>query len=294
MPDLPHAFSLSGSAVVSSHAAPFAWWSITKTVLATAMMRLAEQGRVDLDAPFRDRAYTLRQLLAHTAGVTNYGGPVYLDAVEAGDPVWSVDELLSRRHADDLLFAPGSDWAYSNIGYLFVRQELERVLDQSLDDALRALVFDPLGICDTRIVSNVRDLEPVYWGNPKGYDPKWVYHGLLIGPPSDAVRFLRAILEGPLLSHDSRDQMLTGFGLGDGIEGRPWVEAAYGLGLMLGRMEDVGRVFGHSGVGPDTVSALYCFTDLPGAPVACAFAQGHDEGVCEWEVLRLARQAQSD
>ena len=76
--------------------------------------------------------------------------------------------------------------------------------------------------------------------------------------------------------------------LGGAIPGRPWSEIGYGLGVMMGAMTGAGRAVGHSGVGPDTVSALYWFPDLPGTPVAAVFAQGSDERIVEHEALRLA------
>jgi hypothetical protein len=72
------------------------------------------------------------------------------------------------------------------------------------------------------------------------------------------------------------------------LPGRPWSSTGYGLGLMIGTMDGVGAVAGHSGVGRATVSALYAFLDLPGRPVVAAFAQGADEGVAEHEAVRLA------
>lgn len=294
LPPMSHAFSVAGGDVIASHADPFEWWSITKSVLAAAMMRLAQRGEVVLDAPFHGRAYTLRQLLNHTAGVTNYGGPAYQAAVAGGETPWSVEALLTRRRADTLMFEPGEDWDYSNIGYLFIRQELERVTGQTMNDALRALVFEPLGMAQTRVAMTPTDLDATHWGNPTGYDPNWVYHGLLIGPPGDAVRFLRGVLGPAFLRDESRRQMCTRYDLGGAIEGRPWSRIGYGLGLMMGQVQDAGPAIGHSGVGPGTVSALYAYPELPGCPVACAFAQGGDEAPCEWEALRLARAAQSD
>ena len=176
----------------------FPWWSITKTVFAAAVLRLADSGRLSLDNFYRDRPYTIRQLLQHTAGLNTYGGPPYRAAVAAGDPVWPVAELLARVKADRLVFSPGEGWAYSNVGYLFVRELIEETVDMEIDELLRALVFEPMGIQRTRIAKTPDDMAQTYWGNPNGYDPRWVYHGLLIGPPSDAVRlsppaFFRAV-----------------------------------------------------------------------------------------------------
>ena len=58
---------------------------------------------------------------------------------------------------------------------------------------------------------------------------------------------------------------------------------------MIGTMDGVGRVVGHSGGGPASVSALYTFLDLPGRPIVAAFAQGSDDGVAEHETVRLAK-----
>ena len=171
----------------------FPWWSITKTVFAAAVLKLADSGRLSLDNFYRDRPYTIRQLLQHTAGLNTYGGPPYRAAVAAGDPVWPVAELLARVKADRLVFSPGEGWAYSNVGYLFVRELIEETVDMEIDESLRALVFEPMGIQRTRIAKTPDDMAQTHWGNPNGYDPRWVYHGLLIGPPSDAVHFLRRL-----------------------------------------------------------------------------------------------------
>src|SRR5262245_13877259 len=134
----------------------FPWWSITKTVLAAAVLRLADRGRLSLDNFYSDRPYTVRQLLQHTAGLNTYGGPPYRAAVAAGDPVWPVAELLTRVKADRLIFSPGEGCAYSNVGYLFVRQLIEETIDMEIDESLRVLVFEPMGIQRTRCAGNVR------------------------------------------------------------------------------------------------------------------------------------------
>jgi D-alanyl-D-alanine carboxypeptidase len=88
----------------------FPWWSITKTVLAAAVLRLADSGRFSLDDFYRDRPYTIRQLLQHTAGLNTYGGDRYRAAVAAGEPTWPVAELLARVNVDRLLFRPDDGW----------------------------------------------------------------------------------------------------------------------------------------------------------------------------------------
>lgn len=286
--NLPHAINRGSGPTEGESTALFPWWSITKLVLAAAALRLADQGRVSLDDFYNHRPYTIRQLLQHTAGLNNYGGEPYRAAVAAGDPVWPVAELLARVNAERLIFAPGKDWAYSNVGYIFVRQLIEANTGLQIDGALRRLVFDPVGIQRTRIATTPEDMKQTFWGNPNGYDPNWVYHGLLIGPPSDAADFLRRLFSETFLSEGARSAMKTMHALGGGIAGRPWTRIGYGLGLMIGEMGEAGTAFGHSGVGHDCVSSLYCFPELPGSPVVAVFGQGTDEGITETEAVRLA------
>ena len=285
---LIYALTLGSGPIYGESSLLFPWWSITKSVLAAAVLRLVDRGRLSLDDDYRDRPFTIRQLLQHTAGLNTYGGPRYREAVAAGEPVWSITEMLDRVKSDRLIFVPGQGWAYSNVGYLFVRQLIEDVSGQEIDKALQALVFEPIGIEQTRIARTPGDVAQTHWGNATGYDPRWVYHGLLIGPPSDAVGFLRCLRSPTFLSKSTLTTMKSMHVIDDNLEGRPWQRTGYGLGLMMGEMAGVGSVYGHSGVGHDSVSALYCFPDLPDCPIVAVFAQGSDEGIPEFEAARLA------
>jgi D-alanyl-D-alanine carboxypeptidase len=285
---LSYAIARENGAIEGETDALFPWWSITKSVLAAATLRLFDQGELSLDDFYDHRPYTIRQLLQHTAGLNNYGGEPYRAAVAAGDPVWPLAELLARVNAERLIFSPGQDWAYSNVGYIFVRELIEERTGTGIDGALRRLVFEPMGIRRTRIANTPDDMKQILWGNPHGYDPRWVYHGLLIGPPSDAVEFLRRLCSPTFLSETARSAMKSTHEIGGAIAGRPWTRTGYGLGLMMGEMGDAGRVFGHSGIGHENVSSLFCFSDLPGCPIVAVFAQGTDESVTESEAVTLA------
>ena len=201
---------------------------------------------------------------------------------------WSVDELLTRRNARRLLSPPGEQWAYSNIGYLFLRQLIERTTGANLDTALRQLIFLPLHITHTRLAMTASDMEQTLWGNPTSYDPRWVFHGLLIGPPTDAVCFLDGLLAGKVISATTLAVMQEERIFGGAAPGRPWAQTGYGLELMIGKMNGAGRVVGHSGTNRDSISALYAFLDVPGRPIVAVFAQGTDAGIAEHEAVRLA------
>jgi D-alanyl-D-alanine carboxypeptidase len=268
------------------------WWSFTKTALATAALRLVAQGRLRLDDPVDRYPYTLRQLLQHRAGVPNYGDlAAYHEAVRRGDKPWSVEELLHHVAAHRLDFDPGLGWRYSNVGYLVVRQMIEEATGRDIGDALRHLVFDPLGLDTVRLVTTAEDLAGTAWGNRDHYDPGWVYHGLLAGSPADAVRFLHQLLCGDILPRELLTDMTRAHPIGGRMPDRPWETTGYGLGLMIGQMRPAGLAIGHSGASPESVSAVYHFGDRPRSCTVAAFAAAPDEGLTEHEVARLAGPA---
>jgi CubicO group peptidase (beta-lactamase class C family) len=267
------------------------WWSFTKTALAVAALKLVANGLLRLDDPVDGRPFTLRQLLQHRAGVPNYGGlAAYHDAVRSGDEPWPVAELLDRVGADDLDFMPDTGWRYSNVGYLHVRQLIEQATGNDLDTALRRLVFDELGLASVKLARRRHELAGSAWGNAANYDPGWVYHGLLVGTPGDAARFLHRLMSGDVLPREILSEMTTPHLLGDEpLPDRPWRTTGYGLGLMIGSMEHVGLAIGHSGGGPGSVCAVYHFPERPTPCTVATFAVGEDQGGTEYEAVRLAQ-----
>ena len=74
------------------------WWSFTKTVIAAAALVLVQKKRLALDRPLADRRYSLRQLLQHRAGLTDYGElAAYHQAVAAGDEPWPAARAFEAR-----------------------------------------------------------------------------------------------------------------------------------------------------------------------------------------------------
>ena len=273
----------------SRPAARFPWWSFTKTVLASCVLRLVAEGRLQLDDLLPGHSYTLRQLLQHRAGVPEYGKlKAYHEAVARRDDPWPIDELLERVGADDLDFAPGTGWAYSNVGFLFVRRIIEEVTGADVETAMRDLVFSPLGLSSPKLAKTPADLDATAWGNRERYHPGWVYHGLLIGTAMDAARFLDELMAGRLLAPDLLAVMTARHPLGGAPPGRPWETTGYGLGLMSGRMSGAGPAIGHSGQGPGSVSAVYHFPEARPPCTTAAFAEAEDEGITEHAVARIA------
>ncbi|WP_341704635.1 serine hydrolase domain-containing protein [Ferrovibrio sp.] len=274
-----------GALVQDGHAGAVPWWSFTKTLLAIAALRLAEDGALSLDAPLAGADYTLAQLLRHEAGLPDYGGLASYQAdVAAQRAPWPAARLLAETEADRLRYAPGQGWAYSNIGYMKVAALVAQAAGLSLGDALDRLVFAPASVAGTRLALLPSDLDDVAMGSVTSYHPGWVYHGLATGPVADAARLLRALVDGRLLRPESFARMLQGRALPE-HGSATYPDPAYGLGLMLWAHDPLAHPWGHTGGGPGSGIAVYASgrkicafwrTTQPDAPVdvaAQAFAR---------------------
>ncbi len=247
----------AGSVSVSGILDPVPWWSFTKTVLAIAALRLCESGLLTLNEPVAGEPFTLAQLLRHEAGLPDYGAVAqYHEDVAAGKTPWPVERLLAASDANRLRFAPGNGWAYSNIGYLKVRQLIERASGVSLAEALEQNVFAPAGLTTARLASVPADLAGVQMGEVRGYHPGWVYHGLVTGTAADAARLLSALVTGALLEPAMFTAMLAGRPLPE-HRNATFPDPAYGLGLMLSADTPLGHPLGHRGAGPGSAIAVY-------------------------------------
>ena len=194
---LPHELMMSARLLSPLTAQAYRGGDFTKTALATVALQLVARGQLSLDRLIDGRPYTLRQLLQHRAGVPDYSGlAAYHEAIRRGDKPW---QLLNLVAADQLDFEPGKGWRYSNVGYLLVRQMIEAVTGQDLGSVFRNLLFDRLELNSARLVVSAAELSTTAWGNHSHYNPGWVYHGLLVGTPGDAVRFLHRLMLGEVL-----------------------------------------------------------------------------------------------
>ncbi|WP_419730808.1 serine hydrolase domain-containing protein [Lichenicola sp.] len=244
-----------GGLVASGIAGPVPWWSFTKTVLATAALRLVEDGLLQLDGPVEGERFSLRQLLRHEAGLPDYGAlPDYHRDVAAGAAPWPIERLLAAVDVERWHSEPGEGWAYSNIGYLKVSQLIERASGLPLQAALDRLVFQPARIATARLATLPADLEGVQMGAVENYDPGWVFHGLIVGTVADAAGLLRALMNGDLLGPAMLAEMLRGRALPEYRGEHP--DPAYGLGIMLWANDPLDHPLGHRGEGPGSRIAV--------------------------------------
>jgi D-alanyl-D-alanine carboxypeptidase len=265
------------------------WWSIAKSAIAAAALILVAGGRLDLDRTLPGRAFTLRQLLQHTSGLPCYTeSDEYEDAVDRHADPWSEEALLAHIDAAASLFPPGEGWTYSNSGYSLVRRLIEQTTGLGIEEALRELVLGPLGISRSFLARTRADLCRSVFGDEDDFHPGWVSHGLLIGPPTDIVKFMHGLFTGTLVPPPLREDMRRRHPVVADLEDRPWQTAGYGLGLMMDIASPHGLCIGHSGQGPDSVSAAYHFPDLDPPITVAAFAPTDEQGIAERAVLEEA------
>jgi CubicO group peptidase (beta-lactamase class C family) len=263
-------------------AAVVPWWSFTKTLISTAVLALVRDGLLRLDDRLPGRSDTLRLLLQHCAGLADYGElGSYHEAVSRDENAWPSEIMAERADAGRLRFKPGEGWSYSNIGYLIVRQHLEKVCGEDLGALLKRVVFDPLEVVGPRVALTRRDLDGVVLGESRSYDPQWVYHGLMVGSLRDAAQLLDRVLTTDFLPAHLLAEMCTARPLGGAIDGRPWRTTGYGLGVMTGTNIEGSRVIGHSGAGPGSLIAVYHRPDRHLPLTVAAFSPGDDIGRVE-------------
>jgi CubicO group peptidase (beta-lactamase class C family) len=229
--------------------------SMSKAFAATAVLRLVEQGKLDLDEDVNSRLkgwkvppspytaeqkVTLRRLLSHTAGLTVGGFPGY----QAGKPVPSITQILDGTPPANTppirsFEVPGGSFAYSGGGYVVAQLAIVEAGGKPYPDLLSELVLRPAGM---RGSTFVQPLPAALTGhaasghNRKGevipgarnVYPEYAAASLWT-TPSDYGRFLIALQDSyagrphTLLRQTSAHTMMTP------------VDANYGLGLAIGR-----------------------------------------------------------
>jgi D-alanyl-D-alanine carboxypeptidase len=134
--------------------------SNTKTVVATLVLQLVAQHRVDLADSVEKwlpglvpngGAITVRMLLNHTSGLFNYVNDIDVLRAFIGQDTrqWTPRELLAAAVKHDPLFAPGQEYSYSNTGYVVLGLILERATGHSVAELIQQRIAEPLGLRNT-------------------------------------------------------------------------------------------------------------------------------------------------
>ena len=244
--------------------------SVGKQFTATAVMMLVEEGKVGLDDPLTKHfpnapkswnEVTIRRLLSHTAGFTDY--PDKFDFRKD----WTEDELLKMVEGIPLAYPPGTKWEYSNLGYLTLGLLIHRVMGKFYGDFLQQRIFKPLEMKTARIISEA-DIIP---NRAAGYrlekgelkNQEWVApmvnttaDGSLYFSVLDLAKWDAALYTERLLKRSSLDQIWTPAKLKSGEANKQ----GYGFGWFVGSRRGH-RVVYHDGAWQGFKSAIARYVD---------------------------------
>jgi D-alanyl-D-alanine carboxypeptidase len=243
--------------------------SITKTFVATAVLQLVGEGRLELDEPVahhlpgllaEGEQITVRQLLNHTSGLPNYNDDPALFAGIVENRVWEPRQLVAMAEKQPQLFEPGSAWAYSNTNYIVAGLLIEAVSGRPLARELDRRIFSPLRLRHTSFPSTTARLTgyhahgyistesiPTPDGQPvdvTGYNPSHAWAaGAIVSNAADLSTFYAALMSGRLLTPSLLREMKTTVAEDPTDPGKTF---SYGLGLQ--RVNDpCGVNWGHAG-----------------------------------------------
>ncbi len=205
--------------------------SLTKPVVSYAVMKLVDEGRLELDRPLveylayedltddlRSRTITARMVLSHSTGLPN----------------WRPDRWTDNPGRLATQFEPGSRFQYSGEGMIYLQRVVEEITGQPLDELLMEAVFEPLGMTNSSLLWEDRFEEN--YAVPHGEDltpredrrpDEALAAGTLQTTATDYARFLIAVLDGIGLADGTLEEILTPqvevregvwWGLGWGLE----------------------------------------------------------------------------
>ncbi len=147
--------------------------SVSKQFTAASILLLKQDGKLKLSDPVRkwlpelpasDDAITLRHLLTHTSGLVDYEDLIPDDREKQLDDADVLDMIASQQR---LYFAPGSDYRYSNGGYVLLGLVVERASGKDLAAFMRERIFQPLGMDHTLMYEHRPDQHIAHraWGH---------------------------------------------------------------------------------------------------------------------------------
>ena len=200
--------------------------SITKSFTAMAVMILQEKGKLNLqdsickhltDCPEAWKPTTIRQLLNHTSGISDYiAAPDFMRTIPLR---LTNDELITSFKNKPLLFAPGENFSYSNSNYILLGRIIEKSSGQPYAAFLQENIFTPLNMKDSGYDDNITLLkhraigyikQPDKLINARYMDMTNAYAaGALYSTAEDLLLWDQALDTEKLVSKKSLDEIFT-------------------------------------------------------------------------------------
>lgn len=234
-------------AMTSEHV--FRLGSVTKQFTAVLILLLQEQGKLSIqddirkyipDFPEKQKVITIEALLTHTSGVINYTGlQSFTEELKRKD--LSPKQLVDLFKLEPLKYDPGSDYEYSNSGYVLLGYIIEQITGKSYAEFTYETIFKPLGMNHSYYDSPTRIIP----GRVSGYVQRNAAYrnadylsmnlpysaGSLMSTAGDLQKWYSSLYDGKLLKQETMKKAQTSFKLNNGRL------TGYGYGWETGNVQ---------------------------------------------------------
>ncbi|MFY2787660.1 serine hydrolase domain-containing protein [Rhodococcus sp. MALMAid1271] len=230
-----------GGTEPASADAPVRIASVTKPMVAAAVLQLVDEGKLQLDQPVEEllpgllpKPVTVRQLLDHTSGLPDYlNGFDSAAAISArSSDIVTDDELIADALSLPWTTEPGSEFVYSNTNYVVLGRIVADLDGTTIGQSLQDRIFDPLAMTATTYPTDAAIADDALHGyvlengsytDVTDYDASiWSSGAAVVSTVGDLNTFFRGLLDGTLIPANLVQEMQV------------VSPSGYGLGLLLG------------------------------------------------------------
>lgn len=202
--------------------------SITKTFTVVLILKLYEEGRLDLNAPiskyFKDYkgagkdSVTIHHLLTYSSGIPNCEGNTGIQVYQTES---SVTDFIDKYCSGKPAFKPGSAFSYTNNDYIILGRIIENITGKTFAQNVSDYILKPLNMANTGLLYNktivpglastynIDDSTGVFYNDDPMYIENYYSAGAMYSTVEDLLKFDQGIFTAKLLSKSTVDLMLT-------------------------------------------------------------------------------------
>ncbi|MEC1892347.1 serine hydrolase domain-containing protein [Cytobacillus firmus] len=252
---------------------PFTIGSISKSLTGMAIMKLADNGTIRLDAGIQEylpwlklnngkaAEITVEQLLTQTSGLSTYDGLALSDKELTGRN--AIKNQVKKLSEVGMTAAPGEKHQYSNANFLILGAMLEELTGMSYAEYMEQQIFQPLGMKDASAnkegaykkgyLSGYQSWFGMPVKSSAAYDDAGAPYGYITASSADMVQFVK-LLSGKGPDHFISDKTLDLFMTPQVQTGE---DRYYGLGIRISNPDTPKEMIWHSGSTPDSHAEVF-------------------------------------